>query len=54
MDASEAQKYREAADLVWDLAKKFTGHQVAEDLKTLSTELHAKASGHSKLPPKVI
>ena len=52
MDESEKTKYREAADEVWELSKKYYGSQVGEDLKTLATELHLKAVGRqSFLPP---
>lgn len=53
MEESEKEKYREAADLVWELSKQFHGHLVAGDLKSVATELHIRAGGlrSSMLPP---
>ena len=51
MDDIEAQKYREAADLVWELSKQFHGYEVAEDLKSISTELHSQAAGRKSMFP---
>lgn len=53
MEEAEQEKYREAADLVWEIAKKFHGHLVCDDLKSVATELHVRAGGHrsSMLPP---
>lgn len=45
MNAENSKKYREAADAVWELAVKFSGYEVAEDLKVLCQILHDKAAG---------
>lgn len=46
----EAQRYREAADTIWELAKKYpTKSEIAEELRAISTDLHAKAAMRSTL-----
>lgn len=48
MSDKVAQQYREAADAIWELSKQFPQGEVAEELKTIATDLHAKAANRPK------
>ena len=49
MDEEQSEKYREAADKLWELAETFHGFEVGEDLKEMASSLHAKAGGRKSI-----
>jgi hypothetical protein len=49
MEEEEKQKYREAADKLWELADQFHGFKVAEDIREFVGSLHAKAGGRKSI-----
>lgn len=47
---AESKRYREAADALNELAKKFKGWKVHDDLAYMVDALHAKAAGRRFSP----